>query len=82
MYLYYKSAPGRHTNSKVNFKQDELFDLLSYSLSPQVATNLNSGYRLITYLTDSSRTNQEAEKGRGSAFIVEGQGVDKSNEPI
>ena len=50
MYGYYKSAPGRQMNYKVNFKQDELFDLLSYSLSPHVATNLNSGYRLITYL--------------------------------
>ena len=50
MYVYYKSAPRRQTNYKVNFKQDELFDLLSYFLSPQVATNLSSGYRLITYL--------------------------------
>ena len=40
MYVYYKSAPGRQMNYKVNFKQDELFDLLSYSLSPHVVTNL------------------------------------------
>ena len=69
-------------NYKVNFKQDELFDLLSYSLSPQVATNLNSVYRLITYLTVAHRPTKEREKGRGSDFIVEGQGVDKSNELI
>ena len=82
MYVYYKSTPGRQMNYKVNFKQDELFDLLSYSLSPHVATNLNNGYRLITYLTVAHRPTKEREKGCGSAFIAEGQGVDKSNEPI
>ena len=40
MYVYYKSTPGRQMNYKVNFKQDELFDLLSYSLSHHVVTNL------------------------------------------
>ena len=82
MYGYYKSAPGRQMNYKVNFRQDELFDLLSYSLSTHVATNLNSGYRLITYLTVAHGPTKENEKGCGNAFIVEGQGVDKSNELI
>ena len=54
-------------NYKVNFKQDELFDLLSYSLSLHVATNLNSGYCLITYLTVAhGPTKKSVKRGVGT----------------